>query len=154
MRKLTTAGLALSAVFTALARPALGLSDLQYLMLGIPQVKKPRDRRRAHADIAGRGAPVRLSTFPMCLSIWAPRSNVGSGRPLVLWEAAPTAQRERWNPIPSVVCGVTFGALAGGLMIWGFEGGDRWQDQAGVLLEMTTAITLAAVAVSYVRRLY
>ncbi len=64
------------------------------------------------------------------------------------------AQCQRWNPIPSVLYGVTFGALAGGLIIWGFEGGDRWQDQAGVLLEMTTATTLAAVAVSYVRRLF
>jgi hypothetical protein len=64
------------------------------------------------------------------------------------------AQRQRWNPIPSAVYGVTLGAFAGGLMIWGFEGGDRWQDQAGVLLEITAATTLAAVAVSYVRRLF
>jgi hypothetical protein len=63
------------------------------------------------------------------------------------------APRQRWNPITSTVYGVTFGALAGGLMIWGFEGGDRWQDQAGVLLEIMTATTLAAMAVSYVRHL-
>jgi hypothetical protein len=44
--------------------------------------------------------------------------------------------------------------LVGGLMIWGFEGGDRWQDQASVLLQITAATTLAAVAVSYVRRLF
>ena len=64
------------------------------------------------------------------------------------------APGQRWNPIPSVVCGVTFGTLVGGLMIWGLEGGDRWQDQADVLLEITTATTLAAVAASYVRRLF
>jgi hypothetical protein len=57
-------------------------------------------------------------------------------------------------PRPQAPYGVTLGALAGGLMIWGFEGGDRWQDQAGVLLEITAPTTLAAVAVSYVRRLF
>jgi hypothetical protein len=40
-------------------------------------------------------------------------------------------ERQRWNPIPSVLYGVTIGTLVGGLMIWGFEGGDRWRDQAG-----------------------
>jgi hypothetical protein len=44
------------------------------------------------------------------------------------------AERQRWNPVPSVVYGVAFGALAGSLVIWGTNGGDWWQDQAGALL--------------------
>ena len=62
------------------------------------------------------------------------------------------AQRQRWNPIPSVVYGVAFGALAGSLVIWGTNGGDRWQDQAGALFEITMLTTVACVAVSYVRQ--
>ena len=62
------------------------------------------------------------------------------------------AQPQRWNPIPSVVYGVVFGAVAGGLVIWGTNEGDRWQDQASVLLEITILTTVACVAVSYVRR--
>jgi hypothetical protein len=50
-----------------------------------------------------------------------------------------------------MVYGVAFGLLLGVLIIWGFEGGDRWQDQAGVLLEITTATTLACMAASYLR---
>jgi hypothetical protein len=62
------------------------------------------------------------------------------------------AQRQRWNPIPSIAYGVTFGALAGSLVIWGTDGGDRWQDNAGTLLEITMLTTVACVAVSYVRQ--
>jgi hypothetical protein len=60
------------------------------------------------------------------------------------------AQRQRWNPIPSIVYGLTFGALAGSLVIWGTN--DRWQDNAGILLEITVLTTVACVAVSYVRQ--
>jgi len=38
--------------------------------------------------------------------------------------------RKRWNPIPSVLYGIAFGILAGGLMIWATDQDDRWQDQA------------------------
>src|SRR5580704_18008292 len=51
------------------------------------------------------------------------------GVPFSAVEALPMAQRQRWTLIPSIVYGVTFGVLAGGLIIWGFQGGDRWQDQ-------------------------
>ena len=61
-------------------------------------------------------------------------------------------QRIRWNPIPSVLYGVTFGILSGGLMIWATDRGDRWQDQAGTLLEIMMMTMLACVAVSYVRQ--
>ena len=63
-------------------------------------------------------------------------------------------RRLRWNPIPSVVYGAALGVLAGGLVIWGTNEGDRWQEHAGVLLEITTATTLACVAVSYLRKLF
>jgi hypothetical protein len=68
-----------------------------------------------------------------------------------LWNPA-MAQRQPWNPIPSVVYGVAAGVCLGALIISIFEGGDRWQDQAGVLLEITMATTLASMAVSYVRQ--
>jgi hypothetical protein len=64
------------------------------------------------------------------------------------------ARRQRWNPIPSVVYGVAFGVIAGGLVIWGTNESDRWQDHAGVLLEITTATTFACVAVSYLRQFF
>ena len=50
------------------------------------------------------------------------------------------------------MCGVAFGVLAGGLVIWGTEGADQWQDHAGAILEMVMLTTLACVAVSYVRQ--
>jgi len=64
------------------------------------------------------------------------------------------AWRLRWNPIPSVMCGVAFGVLAGGLVIWATNEGDRWQEHSGVLVEITTATTLAWVAVSYLRKFF
>jgi hypothetical protein len=80
------------------------------------------------------------------------REQIGlADHPAFQFEQAPMAEPQRWNPIRSVVYGVTLGSLVGGLMIWGFEGGNRWQDQAGLLLEITAATTLAAVAVSYVQ---
>ena len=60
------------------------------------------------------------------------------------------AQRQRWNPIPSVVYGIAFGAVTGILVIWGTN--DRWQDNAGILLEITVLTTVACVAVSFVRQ--
>jgi hypothetical protein len=60
--------------------------------------------------------------------------------------------RERWNPIPPMIYGIASGVLAGVLIISTFEGDDLWQDRAGVLLEITMATTLAAMAVSYVRQ--
>jgi hypothetical protein len=62
--------------------------------------------------------------------------------------------RQRWNPIPYVVYGVAFGVFAGALMIWGIEGDDRWQDQAGVLLEITTVTAAACVGLSYLRQFF
>ena len=64
------------------------------------------------------------------------------------------AQRQRWNPIPSVVYGIAFGAVTGILVIWGTNGGERWQDQAGVLLEITMVTTLACAAISYLRQFF
>jgi Na+-transporting NADH:ubiquinone oxidoreductase subunit NqrD len=62
------------------------------------------------------------------------------------------AMAQRWNPIPSVVFGLALGVLSGALLIWGTDGGDRWQDQAGTVLEMTMVTTVACMAVAYVRQ--
>jgi hypothetical protein len=50
------------------------------------------------------------------------------------------------------VYGAAFGVLAGGLVIWGTDGDDRWEDQAGAILEIAMLTMLACVAVSYVRQ--
>jgi len=61
-------------------------------------------------------------------------------------------QRGRWNPTPSILYGVAFGVLAGGLMILATGRRDQWQDEASTVLEITIMTTLACLAVSYVRR--
>ena len=60
--------------------------------------------------------------------------------------------RKRWNPIAPVLYGVAFGIVAGGLMIWATERGDRWQVQASTVFGVTMMTMLACVAVSYVRQ--
>jgi hypothetical protein len=60
--------------------------------------------------------------------------------------------RKRWHPIPSVLYGIAFGILAGGLMIWATDQDDRWQDQASTLLEISMITMLACATVSYVRQ--
>jgi hypothetical protein len=60
-------------------------------------------------------------------------------------------ERKRWNPTPSILYGVAFGALAGGMMILATDG-DEWREQAATVLEITIMTTLACVAVSYARQ--
>ena len=64
------------------------------------------------------------------------------------------SQRKRWNPIPSALYGVLFGALAGGLMVWGTDGGDEWRHQAATVVEISIMTALACVVVFYVRRFF
>jgi hypothetical protein len=61
-------------------------------------------------------------------------------------------QPKQWNPFPSIVYGIAFGALAGALMAWATNGGDRWQIQARTIVEITMITAMACVAVSYVRQ--
>ena len=61
-------------------------------------------------------------------------------------------ERKRWNPTPSILYGIFFGVLAGGLMILATDLGDEWRDQAATVLEITIMTTLACVAVSYARQ--
>lgn len=63
-------------------------------------------------------------------------------------------QRKRWNPVPSILYGVLFGALAGGLMVWGTDRGDQWQHQAAIIVEISIMTALACVVVFYVRRFF
>jgi hypothetical protein len=63
-------------------------------------------------------------------------------------------QRNRWNPIAAVMYGVLFGALAGGLMVWATDRGDRWQHQAGTILAIMMMTTLACVVVFYLRKFF
>jgi hypothetical protein len=61
-------------------------------------------------------------------------------------------QRKQWNPFPSILYGVAFGALAGALMARATNGGDRWPIQARTIVEITMITALACVAVSYVKQ--
>lgn len=61
-------------------------------------------------------------------------------------------QHHRWNPIAAVMYGVLFGALAGGLMVWATDRGDRWQHQASTFLAIMMMTTLACVVVFYLRK--
>jgi hypothetical protein len=63
-------------------------------------------------------------------------------------------QREQWNPIPSALYGVVFGALAGGLMVWGTYRGNEWQHQAATVVEISIMTALACVVVFFVRRFF
>jgi hypothetical protein len=63
-------------------------------------------------------------------------------------------QHHRWNPIAAVMYGVLFGALAGGLMVWATDRGDRWQHQAGTILAIMMMTTLAGVVVFYLRKAF
>jgi hypothetical protein len=63
-------------------------------------------------------------------------------------------QHHRWNPIAAVMYGVLFGALAGGLMVWATDRGDRWQHQAGTILAIMMMTTLACVVVFYLRKVF
>ena len=63
-------------------------------------------------------------------------------------------ERNRWNPIPAVMYGVLFGALAGGLMVWATDRGDQWQHQAGTVIAIMMMTTLACVIVFYLRQLF
>jgi hypothetical protein len=61
-------------------------------------------------------------------------------------------ERKRWNPIPSILYGVSFGVVAGGLMILATGLGDDWRYQGATVLEITIMTTLACAAVSYARQ--
>jgi hypothetical protein len=80
------------------------------------------------------------------------RATLPFGASAYFRSSVEATMRQRWNPIPPMIYGLASGIFAGVLIIMTFEGGDLWQDQAGVLLEITMATTLASMAVSYVRQ--
>ena len=62
-------------------------------------------------------------------------------------------ERNRWNPIPPALYGMAFGTVAAAWMVWATQGSnDRWQDQAGTMLEIALMTGMACVAVAYIRQ--